>query len=331
MSLISKGTKSIRKQDVMEQKSVALGFKKIVFAHKANAGEVGINLTSLVTPPEMITDGFVNPPASTLSRVNIYQYRNNLKLVSSLSGLLIPSLSYKVSSSTYIGFNNFTAAQDEIFLGYLDEAPATSLSVVDGINIIASGTLLAGQTDFNIGTPIEINKNPSQQMGSVMVFADRQLQYRKVGNNPAGSGDYIEVPVAGGLGSLIRFTASGSSRTIVVVSNGVVAERPDGSLSAMVERTQGQIDAMIPYLATLASVPQTTFQTAPNNVDLKQFGDKVLAQDQLIKENRLGSTDPSLDSSVSGEGILLRASNGQLVEASIEWNGTAYQWVFAEV
>lgn len=331
MSLISKGTKSIRKQDVMEQKSVALGFKKVVFAHKANAGETGINLTSLVTPPEMILDGFINPPASTLSRVNIYQYRNNLKLVSSLSGLLIPSLSYKVSSSTYISFNNFTATQDEIFLGYLDEAPATSLSVVDGINIIASGTLLAGETDFNIGTPIEINKNPSQQMGSVMVFADRQLQYRKVGNNPAGSGDYIEVPVVGGLGSLIRFTASGSPRTIVVVSNGVVAERPDGSLAAVVERTQGQIDAMIPYLATLASVPETTFQTAPNNVDLKQFGDKVLAQEQLIKENRLGSTNPSLDNSVSGEGILLRASNGQLVEASIEWNGTAYQWVFAEV
>lgn len=331
MSLISKGTKSLRKQDVMEQKSVALGFKKIVFAHKANVGELGINLTALSTPAEMSATGFVNPSVNELSRVNIYQYRNNLKIVSSLSGILIPYLSYAVSSSTYITFSNFTAAQDEIFVGYLDEAPTTSLSVVDGQNIIASGTLLAGATDFNIGSPIEINKNSTQQIGAVMVFVDGQLKLRRVGNAPAGSGDYIEVPVAGGLGSLIRFSSSVSSRSVVVVSNGVVAERPDGSTTAMVERTQGQIDAMIPYLATLASVPQSTFQTAPNNVNLKQFGDIVLAQEQLLKDNRLGSTTPSLDKSVAGEGILLRASNGQLVEASIEWTGSAYQWVFSEV
>lgn len=51
----------------------------------------------------------------------------------------------------------------------------------------------------------------------------------------------------------------------------------------------------------------------------------------LMAENRLGSKDPSRDLSVAGEGILLRADNGTLVEASIRWNGASYEWVFAEV
>ena len=282
MSVIARGTKSIRKQDVAEQKSVALSFKKIVFAHKANAGETGINVTSLVVPPEMTSNGFANPSLSSITRTNIYQHKNNVKIVSSLSGALMPYLSYTVNSSTYIAFIGFTAAQDEIFTVYLDEVPTTSLSVVDGAPIIASGTLLAGQTDFNIGTPIEINKYASQQIGAVMVYVDRGLQYRKVGNVTGGDGDYIEVPVAGGLGSLIRFDASGVDRFVTVVSNGVVAERPSGSMSALIENVQGQIDQIVPTVAALAGVPESTFQIAPNNVDLKQFGDTVLAQQALI-------------------------------------------------
>jgi hypothetical protein len=282
MSVIAKGSKSLRKQDVAEQKSVSLSFKKIVFAHKASAGEAGINITSLTVPPEMSINGFSNPPTSAITNVNIYQHRNNVKIVSSLSGVLMPYLSYNINSSTYIAFSGFTAAQGEIFTVYLDEVPTTSLSVVDGAPIIASGTLLAGQTDFNIGTPIEINKYSAQQIGAVMVYIDRGLQYRKVGNISSGDGDYIEVPVAGGLGSLIRFDASASDRFVTVVSNGVVAERPDGSMAAMIENVQGQIDQIVPTVAALAGVSTTNFQISPNNVDLKQFGDTVLQHDTII-------------------------------------------------
>jgi hypothetical protein len=282
MSIIAKGTKSLRKQDVAEQKTIALGFKKLVFAHQANAGETGINITSLVAPPDMTAKGFLNPPTSSLTQVNIYQNRNNLKIVSSLSGILIPYLSYTVNSSTYIAFNGFTAAQDEVFTCYLDEVPTTSLSVVDGTPIIASGTLLAGQTDFNIGVPIEINKYSTQQIGAVMVYVDRGLQYRKVGNVTGGDGDYIEVPVPGGLGSLIRFDAALVDRFVTVVSNGVVAERPDGSMTALIENVQGQIDQIVPTVAALAGVPETNFQISPNSVDLKQFGDKVITQETII-------------------------------------------------
>lgn len=276
MSLLGKGASSIRRKDVLEQRSVALGFKKLKFAHKATLGDTIIDLTALVTPTEMSTYGFVNPTAAAIAAVNINVFRNNLKLVSSIRGLLIDQLSYSINSASKITLIGFTAEDGEIFVGHMDEAPATQLTAVDGRNIVASGILLAGNTDFNIGTPIEINKYPGQNVGAVMVFADRGLQYRKAGNAASGDGDYYEVPVAGGLGSIIRFPASGSDRFIQVVSNGIVAERPDGSMTAMIERAQGQIDAMVPTVAALAGVPTTNFQTAPNSVDLKQFGDQVI-------------------------------------------------------
>lgn len=282
MSLIGKGSSSFKKKDVQEQRSIALGFKKIRFAHKATLGATTINLTSLVAPTEMTSNGFTNPNATEIASANILTFRNNLKLISSLRGLLIDQLSYAVSSNTTITFLDFTAEDGEIFQGWLDDSPTTSLQVVDGKTIVASGILLAGQTDFNIGTPIPLNQNPAQQIGAVMVFADRGLQYRKVGNVTGGDGDYIEVPVAGGLGSLIRFNASGVDRFITVMSNGVVAERPDGSQTAFLERVQGQIDAMIPTLAAVAGVPETNFQAAPNDVDLKQFGDTVIDQQSQI-------------------------------------------------
>lgn len=51
----------------------------------------------------------------------------------------------------------------------------------------------------------------------------------------------------------------------------------------------------------------------------------------LLAANRLGSTDPSIDRSVAGEGPLLRADNGKQVEISVKWNGTGYELVLAEV
>jgi hypothetical protein len=62
----------------------------------------------------------------------------------------------------------------------------------------------------------------------------------------------------------------------------VVAERPDGSMMAAIERVQGQVDQMIPTLAAVAGVDETEFQAAPNSVDLKQFGDMVTDHESRI-------------------------------------------------
>lgn len=287
MSVIGKGASSLRKKDVQEQKSIALGFKKIRFAHKATAGDTGINITSLVQPTEMAAYGFVNPSVAELGRVQINLFRNNLKLVSSLRGVLIDQLSYVVGSSTQINFLDFTAEDGEIFTGWLDEVATTDLQVVDGKSIVATGPLAASTTDFNVGMPFEINKNSAQQIGAVMVYRNGLIQARCEGNVLTGTGDYIEVPVAGGLGSLIRFKVApiGGPDAIIVVSNGVIAERPDGSMTAMIERVQGQIDQMVPTLAAVAGVPESTFQLAPNDIDLKQFGDTVIDQQNTLDDH----------------------------------------------
>ena len=51
----------------------------------------------------------------------------------------------------------------------------------------------------------------------------------------------------------------------------------------------------------------------------------------LLAANRLGSTDPTHDRSVAGEGLLQRADNGQLIEISWHWDGVSYVPVVAEV
>jgi hypothetical protein len=62
--------------------------------------------------------------------------------------------------------------------------------------------------------------------------------------------------------------------------------------------------------------------------------DNGSANANLLAENRLGSRDPSQDRSRAGEGPLLRADNGKLVEPSLKeiapGSGT-YEWVYAEV
>lgn len=50
-----------------------------------------------------------------------------------------------------------------------------------------------------------------------------------------------------------------------------------------------------------------------------------------MRENGLGSTDQALDLSQAGKGVKLRATNGVLVHAYIQWTGTQYQWVFTPV
>lgn len=283
MSLTGKGSLSIRKKDVQEQKTIALGFKNMVFAHKATAGATGINLNALVAPSEMPT--FVQPTVNDLVTARLMFFRKNLRLVSSLRGLLMDYLSYEVASNTQINFNGFTAEEGEIFMGHVDYKPITEKLVVDGRAISATGILAIAATDFNVGTPFEINKYSGAQVGAVMVFRNGVLQARNSGNSSVVlDGNYYEVDAGAGLGTIIRFNAAPVSQddNIVVVSNGLLVERPTGSMMAEIETLAGQIDAMIPALAEASGSPESAFQVAPNNVDLKAFGDQVLEHESRI-------------------------------------------------
>lgn len=289
MSLTGNGSLSIRKKDVQEQKSLALGTKKLQFAHKTSASDTTIDLTALVTPTEMSSVGFQNPNVSDIVAANIFVFRKNLKLISSLRGELIDFLSYQVASATKINLG-FEAEEDEIFVGVFDPKPVTSALVADARSLVATGTLLVGQTDFAVGQPFTINKNPNSQVGDVLVFRNGVLQARNTGNGDTG-GNYKEVANGTGLSNLIRFNtpAAGTPDSILVVGNGLIAEKPTGSVLASVESLAGTVDQLVPTVAALAGVPQTNFQSQPSNVDLKQFGDRVLQneQDILDHENRI--------------------------------------------
>lgn len=285
MSVTGKGSLSIRKEDVREQKSLTVGFKKITFAHKATLGATGINLGSLTVPTEMSSVGFTNPTAAELLAAQLLFYRKNLTLVSSIKGPLMDYLSYDISSSSRISFNGFTAEDGEIFIGTIDYNARNGFPLVDAAPLVSSGTLAVAVTDFNVGQMFEVNKYSSQQVGAVIVYRNGVQQFRNTGNSSTVlDANYYEVNNGSGTGQIIRFNNApvGDSDSILVVSNGLLAYNPDGSALQQIEALAGKIDAMVPTLADLAGVPETDFQAAPSNVDLKSFGDAVLSQGTRI-------------------------------------------------
>jgi hypothetical protein len=203
-------------------------------------------------------------------------------------------LSYTISSSYQINFNGWTADADEIFIGIVDHSPSTGLEVVDASMLVASGTLLATQQDFTTTEAFEVNKYPTKQAGAVLVFVDGVQQFRNSGNataSPSADGNYQEVDNGSGLGTIIRMNSTEAyDRNVLVISNGLLVNRPSASRDQAIESLAGQIDKMIPDLALATGNPTSTYQAAPNNVDLKSFGDNV----QKLQRYRSISSTSSL-------------------------------------
>lgn len=287
MAALGKSVRSLRRSDLASQRSAGVATLKICFAHKATAGDAGISILALASPTAEMPN-FSNPSLPTLAGANLRVYRNNLQLVSSSRGAMQQGLDYEVTSSSYIAFRGFVAQADEIFTGTIDSVPTTNPVVVDVTPIIATGTLAAGQTDINVGTPFAINKYPTKQLGAVMVFLQGYGMplMRNSGNAtaaPGADGNYQEVDAGNGLGSIIRLNDSDTenARSYLVVSTFGYAERPTGSMMAAIENVQTQIDAMVPTLAEVAGVATTVFQpNGFNQNDLRTFAGRVLALEQ---------------------------------------------------
>jgi hypothetical protein len=282
--MITGSNLSLKKQDLENQKIQSIGYVKLVAATKANAGDTSINLTSLTLPSELSSNGFSNPPTAQLTAANLLFYRNNLTVISSVRGLLQPYHSYRVSSSTLITFIGFTALANEIFTVQIDYTSSTGLKVVDARPIVATGTVAINTTDFNVGTPFKINQYTNAQVGGVLVFVDGVLQARNTGNSSTVlDGNYWEVDAGGGLGTIIRLNTTDpvNVRNVMVTSNGLLSERPDGSMMAVIENTQGQLNNMATYVAALAGQSvNTVLGASPSGVDLKNFGDRVFSLEQ---------------------------------------------------
>lgn len=281
MSAIGKGTLSYRKIDTKQDKSLALGVKKLVFAHQfSGSGITDVDLLSLTTPPDLTTLGFTNPNLADTADANLLLNRESIRVVSSLKGVLMDYISYDVISNTKIRLKNGAESTNntEILFIHVEPANYNGAISVDGVAIVSTGTVAVGLTDFVVGEPFEVNKYSSQQIGDVMVFRDGVLQMRCVGNLLAGDGNYIEVlPAAGLLSNTIRFKDPVilNPANVVVVSNGLRVERPTAAVLSKFETLAGQLDVVIEDLAAATGNPTTRYQAAPNNVDLMMFGELV--------------------------------------------------------
>jgi len=285
MSVTGKGTKSIRKLPVAESLLTNTGFKVTRALHEASEGDTLIQLGSLTTPSTAVNYSAPNP--SELTSTNIQLYQDNVRLSSSLRGLLMKNLAWIANGASTIKLL-FEAEEAEIFEIIIDHNARTSVNLVDASSQPVSGTLAATQSDFNIGIPFEVGKfSALAQLGVFAIYLDGQLMNRNTGNNAPGpgvTGDYYEVHAGAGLGTLIRFNAPDliNDRAVMAIPVGALVERPNGSQMAVMEALQGQVDAIVPTVAALADVPETNFQGTPNNVDLKSFGDRVLLLERIL-------------------------------------------------
>lgn len=281
-------TQSIKKIELTESSLNGAYYQDIEFYHQANAGDTEINLSSLILPAEAIAEGFVNPSTAALYSAKIKQNRSNV-ILKSYRGPWIDRIDYTVVSSSRIILKQ-PAEEGEVFHCVIRNVVRNTFENPDLQNIVAVGTLALGQTTFNVGKQFRINENASTQIGEILVFRGNTLamMLRNVGNITASStadGNYQEIDNGDGWGSTIKFNdpcSNAAGELVVVISTGRLLERPSGSMLQELEALQGYIDSIVPYVENLADLPAGTIKAAPTNVDLKAFGNKVLAVENRV-------------------------------------------------
>lgn len=284
---IGKQNSTLIKNPVKESKLITTGVKSIKFWHEASAGDTSIPFGSLIMPASVAANGHSNPTSTTIMSANLALFQNNVEVHSFLNGELLES-TYVVKNNQ-ITFVSYVALEGEIFRVKYKDDVITGTNVVDARPLTATGILLTGDTEFNVGEAFKTNAYPNTQLGEVLVFVDGICQFRNVANataTPLADGNYQEVHSVDGFGSIIKFNdVFGSDKNIQIISRNLIAERPDISMLQLIDSLGGQIDGILQTVADLAGVDISTFQTNPNQVDLKAFGDKVTENKALIDIN----------------------------------------------
>lgn len=318
-----KGSKSIRKSQQGNDLLPSVGFLNTVAKHKATLGQTVINLGSLVTPPEATALGFIQPSGGTLAALDLQRYKNNVKVMSTSKGLMDNPIDYRITGTSQITLAD-GAADGEIFTIMVESQPRNGINIVAAQPKVASYLLPAGQTDIPAGT-YTINKNPGEDVGEFIVIVDRVVQYRNTGNGTSG-GDYQEIA------GIVRMNDYDpiNDRKVVLVWVGALVDNPQDTQLALIQTLQGQIDAMVPALAAVTGLSESTFQTSPNDPDLLAFSATVIdlaarvaALESVTYVNgSLSFTQTSLADTyqdVAGSTIALPPGQWELV-----YNGAAY-------
>jgi hypothetical protein len=294
MNIIGRGDVSLRKIDVVEgtRNALSVGYKKIVFAHQANLDDTQIDLASLNFPSSLANTLVANPSFRTLTECNLRFFYKNLLLFSTSRGVLIPDISFTATNNSIL-LNGIQAYQNEIFYGVIDYVSSPNTLFVDArpINISrAMGTVL---TTFNVGESYQVNAFPNESSGAIKVFVNGVLKYRNTNNSSTVlDRDYYEIPATDGYGTTIGFSvAPGPSAQITVISNYAYVDRPDHHIMQ-------KLDVLATQLQSIATQGSFTLDVSqfPNVMDLKAFGDNVLAYDSLLAsaDTRLTSAESRL-------------------------------------
>lgn len=287
MGNVTKLDTSHKKTNYPKQKLGGTGFQHLEFYHKASAGDLIINFNSLVISDGAASEGFSNPSPVALISANLKGNRGNLAM-DSYRGKWVDRENYTIKDNSQIVLKT-PAEEGEVFHGVIHNIVRNTTENPDFQTIQASGILAEGQTIFNVGKYFKVNANPLYQIGEIQVFRGNSPVFtlRNVGNaaaNILADGNYHEIDSNGGYGNSIEFNDAGAvgGELIVVISTGRLLERPTNSLLQEIETLAGQLSAAIPYVEDLANLAPGTLLAAPNNVDLKSFGDMVLVHERML-------------------------------------------------
>lgn len=273
----AKSAISVRKTDILTQKSLGNVPQKLVFAQQCTVGDSGFSLQSLATPTAAMP-GFTNPGAADLAAAQIYVNQKGLMLVSSVRGPLIPYSQYTVSSNTQVNFVGWTAEDTEFILGILDtQKPGKYF--VDATQFVQTSVLAAGDDEIITGA-YPLNMFPTEQVGAVTVYLDGVQQFRNSGNaaaSPTADGNYHET------GSSIQFnTTYPADASVFIVSTGLLVNNPADSRDAALDLLSGQMDIVVADLALATGNPVSRYQAVPNKVDLVAFALRLQACEQNV-------------------------------------------------
>jgi len=273
---------SIRKKHTIENLFPSSGAKRVGMFHEASAGETGIDLTSLSMPSSYSGKGYSNPDNVNIALLRISYFKNNIKIISTDRGILAIS-DFTIASNTQINFDGFTSNASEIFEIWFEPSIVTGASIVDARPLVKTYLLPEGDTDIPVEA-FEINKNPLEQIGSVMVFRGptMNLQLRNSGNataSPLADGNYEEVKATSGLSNIIRFNvpAAVGGENVTIISVGSLTERPTESMIGYLENLNGDLEVIRNTIAALSGQPKSNFDGQPVSVDLASFGERFNA------------------------------------------------------
>lgn len=327
MSNNGKGVLAYKKKDLPDQKIGSTYYQDIEFAHKSVGGETEIKFDSLITPPEYTAqDGFSNPSTATLIGANILMNKANITLVT--TG---PRERLQHRQDYIIRENNqirllFTTEEDEIISGVIHNIVRNRPGLVDAENLAIARPMTIGETNIVTGKAFKVNANSSSRIGEIQVMrwldgGEVKLLLRNVNNSPLGAGDYYEVDSGNGYGNTVVLTDPAiATENISIQAYGRLVERNQQSYMQELETLGSQLDALAEFVADQHAVPLSTFQVAPNQIDLGSFSKAVLAMKPIIvgANGEYTSLQAAIDDAPAGARILVQNSYNTVENITVD-------------